>query len=251
MADTSLSVTVLGSSGTYATPGRAASGYLVEVGNRRIWLDAGAGTWQNLLRRVAYQQVDGVMLSHEHPDHTSDVLQLYHARQYGGREPLDPIPLWAPQDTWDRLARYARGVGDAFRFSPVAAGDTIDLAGARWSFYEMEHPVDTVGVRIETGSGVFAYSADTGTNGDLKGLAADASVFVCEATFQDCDGPWSGHMSASEAAFEAARLGVSRLVLTHLPPGRDLEVSLEEARRDAGNVDVMLAQDGMRLEVGP
>jgi ribonuclease BN (tRNA processing enzyme) len=245
----SLTVTVLGSSAMYATPKRAASGYLVELGAKRIWMDAGAGTWQNLLERMAYSEIDGIVLTHEHPDHTSDVFQCYHARRFGGPQAMPPIPLWAPQDTLDRLVCYVSGMPDSFELHPIAAGDDIELEGARWSFYGMEHPVETVGVRIESGPDVFAYTGDTGPEGDLAGLAEGATLMICEATFQNGDGPWSGHMSASEAASSAAALGVSHLVLSHLPPGRDLEVSIAEAKGVAGDLEVELAQDGLRLEM--
>ena len=39
---------VIGSSGTFPVAGRPASGYLVEQGSTRVWLDAGPGTFVNL-----------------------------------------------------------------------------------------------------------------------------------------------------------------------------------------------------------
>jgi ribonuclease BN (tRNA processing enzyme) len=75
-----IKVTVLGSSGVFATRDRACAGYLVDLGDAKIWMDAGAGTWRNLITQMDYTQLDGVLLSHRHPDHTSDVYQAYHAR---------------------------------------------------------------------------------------------------------------------------------------------------------------------------
>ena len=75
-----MSLTVLGSSGMYATPERACSGYLVEIDDQTLWLDAGAGTWRNLMRHTDFRDLSGVLLSHRHPDHTTDVFQADHAR---------------------------------------------------------------------------------------------------------------------------------------------------------------------------
>jgi ribonuclease BN (tRNA processing enzyme) len=72
---------------------------------------------------------------------------------------------------------------------------------------------------------------------------------LCEATLQDADEPWYGHMSASQAGAAAADLGVDRLLLTHLPPGRDPDVSLAQARAACGRVQAELAAEGQRLEI--
>ncbi|HEX2241551.1 MAG TPA: MBL fold metallo-hydrolase, partial [Actinomycetota bacterium] len=95
------------------------------------------------------------------------------------------------------------------------------------------------------------YSADSGEEADFEALAGDADVFVCEATFQDSDEPWFGHLSAAQAARVAARVRAKKVVLTHLPPGRDFGLSLAEAQREAADLDVQLASDGLRLDLAP
>ena len=56
-------------------------------------------------------------------------------------------------------------------------------------------------------------------------------------------------MKASRAAAVSFELGLGELVLTHLPHGRDLELSLKEAGA-AADVNVSLAEDLRRIEVG-
>lgn len=247
----SLTITVLGCSGTYATRERASSGYLLEIEGRHVWMDAGAGTWRNLLDVIDYPDIDAVLLTHEHPDHTTDVFQAFHARSYGGPDALPTIPLWAPQPTLDALRGFTSKIDESFDLNPITAGTSIDYAGATFSFTQMAHPVETVGVRVEAGDAVLAYSADSGMEADFDGLAGGADVFVCEATLQDSDESWSGHLSASQAGALAARVDATRLVLTHLPPGRDLALSLAEADREGMGRQIQLAADGLRLEVGP
>ncbi|MDQ3784294.1 MAG: MBL fold metallo-hydrolase [Actinomycetota bacterium] len=245
----SLAVTVLGSSGMFATIERAASGYLLEVDGRRIWLDAGAGTWRNLLRLTEYADLDGVILSHVHPDHSTDVFQCYHARTFGEPEPLPVIPLWAPAQVIDRVSSFAEEVDGAFDLRAIAAGESFSIGDAQVTLFEMAHPVETVAVRIEHEDLILAYTADTGIDGDLATLAEGAGLLISEATLQDSDGAYEGHLSARQAAEVARKAGVTRLVLTHLPPGRDLRVSLAEARAAAPDVHAVLAADGERYEV--
>jgi ribonuclease BN (tRNA processing enzyme) len=242
-------VTVLGSSGRFQTLERACASYLVQIEGHNLWLDAGGGSWLNLQRSIDYPDLDGVLLTHGHPDHTIDVLQAYHARQYGQKEPLDRIPLWAPQETIDLLLGFSKGLEEAFDLHAVAGGEHLTLGGARLSLVEMAHPETTLGVRIELGDVVIAFSSDTGAEADFDTLAGGADLFVCEATSQDSDPLWEGHLRASQAGAIAARVGAKKLVLTHLPSGRDLSVSLEEARATAGGVEVVLAEDGSRMEL--
>ncbi len=233
----------------FATPERAASGYLVEIDGFKLWMDAGGGTWQHLLHHLDYPDIDGVLLSHRHPDHTIDLFQAFHARLYGGRD-VSPTTLWAPKETIERITFFSPELPDAFEVKQIEAGGVLDIAGAKVSFFEMAHPAETCGVRIECDGSVLAYTADTGPGADLAGLARNADLFICEATFQDSDQPfWEGHLSAGQAGTAAKEAEAKNLVLTHLPAGRDLDLSLAEARRTAGSTTVELAEDRHTIEI--
>jgi ribonuclease BN (tRNA processing enzyme) len=246
----SFTVTVLGCSGVYQTRDLAASGFLVEVDGGHWLVDMGGGTWRNLLTHMDYRDLDGVFLTHRHPDHTIDIWQLYHARQYGDEAPRSRIPLWAPQETIDRLVAFDDGVVESFELEPVDETSEVRFGHALVTCARMQHPPVTLGVRIEHGDATLAYTADTGLEGDIEGIATGVNVLLCEATAQDADEPWWGHLSASDAAGIAARCGVDRLVLTHLRPESDRDLSLQQARRAAPGLSIELATDGMKLEVG-
>ena len=244
-----MKVTVLGSAAMFATAERAASGYLVEIDDYKLWMDAGGGTWQHLLHHVDYPDLDGVILSHRHPDHTIDLFQAFHARLYGRRE-VKPMSLWAPNETIQRVTAFSPEISDAFDVKQIEAGGIVDIAGAKVSLFEMAHPVETCGIRIEHDGSVLAYTADTGPAADLAGLARNADVFICEATFQESDQPyWEGHLSAGQAGTAAREAEAKHLVLTHLPTGRDLELSVSEARANAGPITVELAEDRHTIEI--
>jgi ribonuclease BN (tRNA processing enzyme) len=245
----SLAITVLGSSGMFATEDRACSGYLVEIGAKRIWLDAGAGTWQHLLDHIRYEDLDGVLLTHRHPDHTTDVFQAYHARWLGGPEPLPPIPLWAPAETLQCVTDFYDVTDEGFVLHEITEDASIQIEDAHFRFFKMAHPPQTLGVRIERDGAVVSYSADSGEDADYAGLAGGADVFICEATLQDSDDLWFGHLRASQAGRIAAKLGAKLTVLTHLPPGRDHARSLAEAQSASGDADILLAFDGLSLDV--
>src|SRR6202162_3256618 len=76
-----LEVVVLGSGGPRAF-GRAGSNYIVLVdGTPRILLDAGPGAFVRIGElHIDLQQVDIVLLTHLHIDHSSDLAAFFNAR---------------------------------------------------------------------------------------------------------------------------------------------------------------------------
>ncbi len=78
----SLSVTVLGCSGTYPGPDEACSGYLLRTDTTTVVVDLGSGTLANLQRHVAWPTSTRSCITHEHPDHWLDVPILRNAMRY-------------------------------------------------------------------------------------------------------------------------------------------------------------------------
>jgi len=104
----SLSVMVLGSGGPMATAsGRASAGYLIFTdGVPRVLMDVGGGTYQRLAESGAtVPDLDIVLLSHLHIDHTGDLSPViktvyFHSRGAGTPRPASkPIRIWGPSST--------------------------------------------------------------------------------------------------------------------------------------------------------
>ena len=247
-------LTVLGSSGGYPAPGNPSSGFLLEHGSSKLWLDAGNGTFAELQRVADFTRIDALVLSHVHADHCADVYPLHVAIRYGESRGLR-IPLYCPPGTRETLAPLLmtggwEELGEAFEFHTVDAGDTVEIGGMRLSFLRMDHPAHTLGIRAETASGTLTYSADTHTGADLAGFARGSDLLLCEATYQEGKIGGPVHLSARQAGDIARRAGVRDLALTHIWPTFDPEISLQEARAAAGDLPVRWARSDEVFDVG-
>jgi ribonuclease BN (tRNA processing enzyme) len=92
------------------------------------------------------------------------------------------------------------------------------------------HPVPSYALRVSADGATLAYSGDTAACDGLVRAATDADLFLAESSFVDGeDNPVGVHLTGREAAELAARAGVRRLVLTHIPPWHDPHRSLDAA----------------------
>lgn len=223
-------LTVLGSSGTYPSPGRPASGYLIEQEGTRVWCDAGPGTMVSL--PVDLELIDAVMVSHRHPDHCLDVITASHALAYCPR-PRYGVPLYGPESALKCLVGFVDGgrIEEVFDVRPLVDGDRATIGALTLEVAETDHSVPTLASRWETEARSLCFSADTGPAGDWMRLARDADLFLCEATYQGEPGlhPYPHHLTAGESGSIARQVGAKRLMLTHLPPYLDPARSVIEA----------------------
>ena len=251
-------VTVLGASGTYPGPGAACSGYLFRSGTTNLWVDAGPGTFANLQRHVDPAEVNAILLSHTHLDHATDIYPFSYWKRYGPGASAPKFEVFAPPGAGEYLGRLGARQGDpggdpefgghlAFR----EITDTLiqEIGDFELRFCRTRHPVETYAMRITTGSLTVAYTADTGPNAALTNFVWGANLLIAEASFQQASRETADlHMSAGEAGEMAARACVSQLALTHLLPGLDPAISLEQAGREFRG-EIVVASDNQRLIV--
>ena len=215
-------------------------------------VDCGADAARELLRcGLDPTRVRAVILTHEHPDHISGYALLGEKLWLLGRR--QPMPVYGPAsalqvartcftayetDRWEGLPDREHHVIPETEGALVFEDDTFRVIA-----HPVDHPVPTIGLRVETASGtVVAYSADTSKSEAVARLAEGARLLIHEAT-----GSQPGiHASAEEAAETARDAGVDRLVLVHIPPGTS-DDDLADARAIFAHTD--WAEDGQQIHV--
>ena len=228
---------VLGSNAGAPAPTNPGSGYLVESGGARIWMDCGPGTFMELGRRVDPMDIDAVVLSHIHVDHSADVLALYAYLAYA-RDAATSIPVYAPAGAREQLAQFAGAHEEddhlfhrVLRFEPAEPGSEAVVGDLTLRFGSAIHSVPALVVRFEGGGQSLTYSGDTGPGGDLIEMATMTDLLVCEASIQGLrtSDTYAHHLTAKEAGEIAAISGAGTLLLTHVPLSADPQLSIDQA----------------------
>jgi ribonuclease BN (tRNA processing enzyme) len=237
-----LTVTVLGTSGTYPAVDTACSGYLLRTASTSVWLDCGTGTFANLQRHLSLTDLDGIVCSHSHPDHWLELPVALNALRYGMRQPKAQLPLYWTADTAEKFAAVNGGPPDpTFASHVIDASSTVRIGDMDFRFSRTDHPVETLAVRVDAGGRSIVYSSDTGNGWELSSLGPDIDVALVEATLDESEVDVVQHLTARQAGSQAARAGVAGLVLIHLAPGSDPEARMAEAN-DAFDGPVAVAR---------
>jgi ribonuclease BN (tRNA processing enzyme) len=226
-------LTVLGCSGSYgAPPFGACSGYLVRGGRAAVWVDCGNGTLPHLQQHARIEDLSAVVLTHQHPDHCVDIYGLHVLMRYALER--SGLPVFAPEGLEERLGGLVENWGDAFDWKVVGDGDGVDVADLSLRFSRTDHPPPTYAVELRGDGKRLVYTADTGPGWTVGAFGDGADLVLSEATYQDdTEGvPW--HLTAREAGRDAREAKASRLILTHLWPELDGEVSVKEATEAFG-----------------
>jgi ribonuclease BN (tRNA processing enzyme) len=251
-------LTVVGCSGSFPGPESPASCYLVEAPSAgrtyRLLIDLGNGALGALQRHIDPLDVDAVALSHLHPDHFFDLAAYYVYRRYHPKAPHPPVLVFGPEGTARRLARAydlpeRPGMTSEFEFATWPSDGVVELGPFEVRVWPMAHPVEAYGMRISADGSVLAYTGDTGPCDALDGLAAGADVLLAEAAFvESVEHPADLHLTGRDAAEHAARAGVGRLLLTHIPAWNDPTEVLADARPAFdGPLEVVRAGDTYEL----
>ena len=236
-------VTVLGCDGSYPGPGGACSGYLLRCGGTSVWLDAGPGTLAALQSHVAIEDIDAVVVSHEHVDHWSDLEHLAVACKWV--VPRPPVPVYCEADLMSAMRTPA---ADALGWTRIGPEAELSVGELAFTFSRTDHSVATLAVRADGRGRSLGYSADSGPGWGLSELGPGLDVALCEATFlSDMEGSLP-HMSARQAGHSARSAGVGRLIITHLWPRTDRRAAAAEAA-EAFGAAVTVAATGQTYRV--
>jgi ribonuclease BN (tRNA processing enzyme) len=225
-------LTVLGTCAGFAGRADGCSSYLITCGDKQYLVDLGPGSVATLQNHIGYRDLDGILISHLHADHVSDIYTLRFAIQTAQRKRSmkAPFPIYLPDSPGDTFEFIRSNTGDEFRMSIIHDHQRIELDGMSVEFLKTEHSITAYAMRFEYEGKSLAYTSDTACFDELAAFCSGADILLAEATLQDSDAELEslGHMTARRAGSLARSAGVEMLLLTHIWPDYDRKISRRE-----------------------
>lgn len=269
-----MQVILLGTGFPRPDPERAGPATAVVVGEKVFIVDAGRGV---VLRLAATEfklkQVEAVLLTHLHSDHTSGLPDLFTSTWIFGRE--TPLELYGPKGTKTiakALLQYFKedihirrdmtemqpAEGAKINVHEIREGVVYQDADVTITAFEVDHrPVEPAfGYRFDSRGKSIVISGDTRPSENLIRHAAGVDVLVHEVylpeyldkvdTPEIAARPKHYHTSPEEVGDVAQRAGVKLLVLTHLVPSNEDKAIVERVSKRF-NGKVVAGKDLMRF----
>lgn len=231
---------------------RYSAGVWVELSGTQLLLDPGPGT---LLRcRKARPpleplELSGIILSHKHLDHSTDVNIMIEAMADGGLRRRGV--LLAPEDALAGddpvVLRYVRPFLE--RIELLREGQAYEVGPIQVKPIRHSHgQVETYGLVLEAGEGRLGFVVDTRFFPDLPEKYAGCDLLVLNVVLREWN-PEIDHLSLPEALELVRAVRPNLAVLTHfgmtMLRGRPRELAAEVTEKLG--IKMVAAEDGMTI----
>jgi Cft2 family RNA processing exonuclease len=233
-----LQVRILGCSGGIGGNLRTTS-MLVD---KDVLIDAGTGVADLTLSEL--EAIDHVFITHSHLDHIA-ALPLIVDTVGPMRE--TPLTVHCTAETqkilkehifnwriWPDFSEIPSKAAPFLRWETIRLGETVDLAGRRFTPLPANHVVPAVGYWLDSGDASLVFTGDTCTNDALwveVNKIANLRYLIIETAFPNTErilAEDSKHLCPAMLAEELGKLKrPARIFVTHLKPGAGTQTMAE------------------------
>lgn len=204
-----MKLTVLGKYGPYPLKGGACSGYLIEDDNTKLLVDIGPGVFARLMEVMNPEELDGIIISHFHFDHSSDMGVLRYYLSSKGKQ----LNLVVPNEPKDKMKEYN---GSTFIITTISKNSELKFNNLTLKFYETVHPIKTFGIGFfKNNRKILHYTSDTKLFDSLSHDIGGAKYILGEAgCLRQTDLSSQLHIYVGDL-IRIAKENNSKLLLTH------------------------------------
>ncbi len=203
-----MKLTVLGKYGPYPKEGGATSGYLLQEGVTAVALDFGSGVLGRMDEFCKIEDLDAIVLSHLHFDHTSDLLPLSYRLKEKKRLYLPAVSLDSPMGAL--LQKL-----DCYEIVAYDENSVVKIGELTLTFAPMVHPVPSFAIKA-IGTKAFVYTGDTVLCEELVSFCKGADLTLADASQEE--GFVGPHMSVADAYSLKKQSLCPRVLCSHVPP---------------------------------
>jgi len=260
MPSSSLELVLLGTGGgrfANITQKRRTGGIRILHEKLNVHLDPGPGALvYSLEAGLDPQKVNGILISHCHPDHYNDAEVFIEAMTSGMTRKKGVLAaahsvLNGNKQCEPSISKYHQSM--PAQVIDAKSGLTFNIINFKVVVAEARHTdPDAVGFRFETPDlGDIAYTSDSeyfeGIGKPYQGVRL---LLLC--VMRPAGSPWKGHMTSTDAVQILEEVKPETAVLTHFGMQMIFKGPVNEARyiQEKTGIPTIAAQDGMHITVG-
>ena len=237
---------------------RNCSGYILSVDDRLCLFDCGSGVTQEFLRNgFDPDSLDAIIISHMHPDHTSDLPYFIQTLKLEKKQ--SPLDLYLPDEAINIIRSYLQASyllesRMPYQLSVESIDGVISLDKGRVKI----HPIPNKHLKvvaedvkehgypnrmqchsfiIETPDKRLFYSADIGSLDDIKEHLENLDLLIIE----------SAHIDFEEIINLIDSRDIKKTVFTHIPDAKEDQIR-QVVDSYTGDKILTMAEDGMVIE---
>jgi ribonuclease BN (tRNA processing enzyme) len=249
-----MEIILLGTGTSLPAPDHTPTSILLRSDRFTALLDIGPGA----VHKAASCGVDlfslqHIFLTHLHSDHTLDLVTFIQMNDSTPRrQRKTPVHLTGCRGTqafFEGLMQVYPGIAPSSYALHIRelGEERFEQGGIQISTAYSHHTPVSLCYRFDMPEGSLVFTGDCAAGASLEQFCSGVDLLIGECSFPS-GYPTADHMNADTLGQLAARSGVKRLVATHLYPAA-LEVNLADQIHQWYNGPVIIAQDGLRLEL--
>jgi ribonuclease BN (tRNA processing enzyme) len=240
-----MKVKLLGTGTCIPSLQRGSSSYLVVAKQSNILVDVGPSVVRRLLENgYTTRDIDMVILTHFHVDHTADLSTFLFASNFDVVPRTKELSVVGGEGLHDfykhLLTVYPWLLPKSYEISLHELQEgTLKKSGLGITTAHMVHNDESIGVRIEEDKSI-VFSGDTDYTQSLIELAKETDLLIVECSFPERK--VNGHLNLAMLQKVVDRAKPKRVILSHLyPDWNDYKGVLYSP--------FLLGEDGMEIEV--
>ncbi|MAZ82149.1 MAG: MBL fold metallo-hydrolase [Hoeflea sp.] len=277
-------LTLLGTKGGPAIRpgGPSPTSSLLELAGRRIVVDCGLGVARGLVDAgMKLGELDLIFITHLHSDHVLELGPLIHTAWTAGLS--SPVKVFGPVGTADVWLHFCASLSydietriddegrpdirDLVTVLEYGEGEVLSEAGLTVSALRVDHPpvTDCFALKFEAEGKSVVFSADTAFFPPLADFARSSDILVHEALHPEGlerliaktgnGARLREHLTASHTFAEyvgriASKANTGHLVLHHLVPADDPEITADDWSREVRKTwsgELTIGSDGLEI----